>query len=74
MPGINRVEIDRRFDLHTPTAPDVNGQLDRLRAAHKELAILIAETTPVNREQSLAITSLEESLYWTVGAIVRPSA
>jgi hypothetical protein len=69
---IDAKEIDRRFDLHSPKTSDVSDQLDNLRAAFKGLALGIIKNTPAGREQALAITSLEESLYWAVGSVVRP--
>lgn len=70
---IDAAEIDRRFDLHTPTDAATGEKLDHLRSLYKSLAEAVTRDTPVGREQSLAVTALEESLYWTVGSIVRPT-
>ncbi len=37
----------------------------------KEFALFIVENTPSSREQSLALTALEESVFWTNAAIAR---
>lgn len=68
-------EIDRRFDLHRPREEN-NGpaRCDRIRAVVKSAADMIAADTPVNRESSLALTKLEEALYWAIASIVRPPA
>ena len=71
---ISQAEIDRRFDLHTPTDQDVRDTLDSIRADFKRLAtVIIGATAQAPREQALAITHLEDSLAATIGAIVRPA-
>lgn len=69
---ITNAEIDRRFDLHRTVDPEANETMDRLRAAYKRLAVLVADTAGSNREQALALTALEESLFWAIGSVVRP--
>lgn len=73
MPAITAAELDRRFDLHTPTDPAVRDTLDSLRADFKRLAQVIVDATAANREQSLALTHLEDALQSTIAAIVRPA-
>ena len=63
-------EIETRFTYHTPK----EGQLakyDQLRTAGKVLAYLIVELTPDSREQSLALTHLEEAIMQANAAIAR---
>lgn len=71
---LTNAEIDRRFDLHRPVDPDAHAAMDKIRAGYKRLAVLVADTAGTGREQSLAITALEESLFWAIGSIVRPEA
>jgi hypothetical protein len=70
---ISGSEIDRRFDLHKPK-PEDGERLDFVREILKNAADQINANTPACREQSLAITALEEALYWSVASIVRPDA
>ena len=63
--------IDNDFTLHPPKGAGTAGDLDELRASYKALAHKVADATPPSREQSLALTALEESLAWSIGAIVR---
>ena len=42
-----------------------------VRAAVWRVARLVAEKAPPGREQSLALTSLEDSVFWTSAAISR---
>lgn len=63
-------QIENNFKYHTPIA----GQPDRytrLRAAAADLAMLIATNTPESREQSVALTNLEEAVMWANAAIAR---
>lgn len=42
-----------------------------IREKAKELAYLIKNTTPKSREQSVALTELETSVFWANAAIAR---
>lgn len=64
------INIDTRFDHNVPT-PERAARHVAVRAACKQLAAEIVERTPVGREQSLAITALEETLFWANAAIAR---
>lgn len=63
-------EIETRFTYHAP----VGNQSERYtetRALAKQLAIWIVENTPESREQSLALTKLDEVVFWSNAAIAR---
>lgn len=63
-------DTSTRFKHHPPK----NDQVDRyhnIREGGKSLADLILESTPDSREQSLAITKLEEATFWANAAIAR---
>ena len=62
--------IERDFTYHPPAAGQPQ-RYEALRAKAKELAMLIAETTPPSREQSLALTHLETAVMWANAAIAR---
>lgn len=71
MPIID-AEIERRFTYHPPQ-PEKN-QPERyalIRARAKSLAELIVAETPESREQSMAVTHLEEAVMWANAAIAR---
>jgi len=68
------IDVDQRFDYHPPTAPGVRERHEQARAAAKELARTWVALVPAGREQSLAITALEESLFWANAAIARHNA
>lgn len=63
-------DVDIRFTSHLlDTTQQERCQEIRERAG--ELAHLIVDTTPESREQSLAITALEETVFWANAAISR---
>ncbi|GAS95639.1 formate--tetrahydrofolate ligase, partial [Mycolicibacterium canariasense] len=72
--GITQAEIDRRFDLHTPTDANVHRTLDVVRRDFKQLVgMVVAVSEHAPREQAIAVHHLEDALAATIGAIVRPS-
>lgn len=69
-------DIDNRFTFHPvqPPPDDGPGQEDIYMAFRKiarEAAHFIADNSPVSREQSLAITHLEEAVFWANAAVAR---
>jgi len=67
---MKQADLENRFTYHAPK----EGQPQRyeaLRAAGKEFARLIASECPESREQSLAVTHIEEAVFWANAAIAR---
>jgi hypothetical protein len=65
-----KIRIERDFTYHAPKP----GQQERyvaLRDKAKELALLIVNLTPPSREQSLALTYLEQASMMSNAAIAR---
>lgn len=63
-------DLENRFTYHPPK----EGQPERyteLREAAKAFARLIVANTPSSREQSLALTNLEQATFWANAAIAR---
>jgi len=65
---IRRIEND--FTYHPPTPEQVR-KYEVLRENAKHFAHLIVELTPPGREQSLALTHLEDVVYCANAAIAR---
>lgn len=63
-------EIDIRFTYHAPKGDQAERYV-LLRSEAKMLAELIISSTPKSREQSLALTHLEECVMWANAAIAR---
>jgi hypothetical protein len=67
---IDRDEIRRRFTYYPPNPERANAHKnvrDSIGTAAAELADLL----PAGREKSLAITALEEAMFWANAAIAR---
>lgn len=65
-----KVQIEKSFVYHSPK----NDQSERyveLRDTGKKFAELIAAYVPESREQSLALTKLEEVIMWANAGIAR---
>lgn len=63
-------DLKNRFTYHSPkgTQPE---RYEALRSAGLELARMITDMSPASREQSLALTKLEEALFWANAGIAR---
>lgn len=61
---------ENNFIYHAPKG-DQQERYTALRAKAKELADLIAEIVPASREQSVAITNLEQAMMWANAGIAR---
>ena len=68
---IDEVEVERRFTYQKPTERSIP-KFERIRAQLVDAACVIAELMPPGREQSLAITKLEEAMMWASAGIARP--
>lgn len=62
--------LNNVFVYHSPKE-DQNERYVLLRDKAKELAFLIVGNTPKSREQSLALTKLEEAIFAANAAIAR---
>lgn len=58
------------FAYHAPK-DDQQERYVRIRAQAKSLAELICGDVPASREQSLALTRLEEAIFWANAGIAR---
>lgn len=63
-------ELERRFTYHPPKESQPQ-RYEQLRATAKLFAELIVQLTPFSREQSLALTNLEQAVMWANAAIAR---
>lgn len=69
---ITNDELGRRFNYHQPNTQEKVERHGRVRSACFDAAVEVIETTgPPSREQSLAVTHLEEAMFWANAAIAR---
>lgn len=62
--------IKNDFSYHPPKG-DQEQRYQANRAKFLALAEHVVNTTPTGREQSLAVTKLEEAMFWANAAIAR---
>lgn len=63
-------QIENNFVYHAPKG-DQQVRYVKLREEAKKLAHLINELVPDSREKSVAITQLEQSIFWANAGIAR---
>lgn len=64
-------DIENRFAFHAASTPEKRDEHTSVRQNCRRLADFINETLPEGREKSLAITHLEETMFWANAAIAR---
>lgn len=71
-PGPEAMEaLRKRFNYRKPPNDAVVKAHERLRAACFGTAMTVVDFTPECREQSVAITKLEEAMFWANAAVAR---
>ncbi|QBJ00232.1 hypothetical protein SEA_PHARAOH_43 [Mycobacterium phage Pharaoh] len=66
-----RAEIRHRFAFHAATTPEKQNEHASVRAAIGSTAEYVDANVPEGREKALAITKLEEAMFWANAAIAR---
>lgn len=67
---VPQADLDNRFTYHAPKG-DQGERYIALRAKAKELAEMIVAKVPDGREQVLALTNIEQSIFWANAGIAR---
>lgn len=67
---MKNAKIENNFTYHAPK-PGQPEKYEAIREKAKELAYMIDELVPPGREQSLAMTKLEECTMWANTGIAR---
>ena len=65
------MEVRRRFEYYPPTTDDRVRCHQAVRHCCDAAAIVVMEVAPEGRERSLALTKLEEAMFWANAAIAR---
>ena len=60
--------LDRVYTYHPPYG-DQPSRYGYIREAGKEFARLVVSTCPPSREQSVALTKIQETVFWANAAI-----
>jgi hypothetical protein len=69
--GNTNEQLEHRFAHHPPRNEQTAQAHESVRSLLQATAILIRDATPTGREQSLALTKLEEAMFWANAAIAR---
>lgn len=64
-------DIDNRFDFHPATTEEKRAEHGSVREACKQLAHKFDRDLPPGREKALAVTKLEEAMFWANAGIAR---
>ncbi|MGV6935850.1 Acb2/Tad1 domain-containing protein [Paenibacillus sp. CMM36] len=62
--------LENNFSYHSPKDGQIKKYIE-IRVMVKDLAYLIEELVPSSREKSLAMTNLEQAVFWANAAIAR---
>jgi hypothetical protein len=65
-----KADLAKRFTYHAPKGDQAVRYQD-IRTIFKLAAADVVQRTPQSREQSLALTKLEEAMFWANAAIAR---
>lgn len=65
------IDLDARFTYHPPRDDDQVRRYGDIRAYGYQMARYIVDNTPESREQSSALTKVEEAVMWANAAIAR---
>jgi hypothetical protein len=68
---MDTADLKKRFAYHAPKDDATRRAHERVRAYLGQMAEEFNDTLPEGREKSLAITKLEEAMYWANAAIAR---
>lgn len=71
---MNLPDIEHRFAYHPPRDEETKNLHEGVRAVCGAAARDFEEGLPAGREKSLAITKLEEAMFWANAAIARAGA
>ena len=68
---MDALDIDNRFDYHPPQTEERKQDHEQVRTSLKSLAHRLNEIVPDGREKSLAMTHLEEAMFWANAGLAR---
>lgn len=64
-------DIGNRFDFHPATTDEKRNEHTSVRQNCRRLADFLSNVLPGGREKALAITKLEECMFWANAAVAR---
>jgi hypothetical protein len=70
--AMDPADIENRFAFHAATTEEKRDAHTSVRQSCRTLADFLNDKLPDGREKSLAITKLEEVMFWGNAALARP--
>lgn len=70
MTEIDYNDLDRRFKAHSMDADQLEC-LESVRRAGRTMALAVLRVAPPGREAALALTKIEEAVFWANASIAR---
>lgn len=67
---MDKTSIDNNFVYHEPS-DELNRVYTTMRSEAKRFATIVNNTCPDSREKTLALTKIEEAMFWANAAIAR---
>ena len=71
---VDTADIENRFKFHPASSPERQRAHEAVRDECRVLAHVLNESLPEGREKALAITNLEQTMFWANAAIARDRA
>ncbi len=71
VPQLSSRELEKRFSYHVPKDENTKAELNNARQHCLDLAYYLNIAIPEGREKSLAMTHLEEVMFWANAGIAR---
>lgn len=68
---VTEENLNKRFDYHKPGDQQTVVKHEAVRQVCKELAAHVVDLVPAGREQSFALTHIEEAMMWANAGIAR---
>jgi hypothetical protein len=66
-------DLDNRFSYHPPKDQAMVDTYQKIRDEAKNLVITMSTLCPESRELSLAVTNIEQAVFWANASIARNS-
>jgi hypothetical protein len=67
---MDNIDIENRFTFH-PASKEQGELYSSIRADARNYAVFLTSNCPASRELSLAVTHLEEAVFWANASIAR---